>query len=274
MSITLYHNTPYLAPLFLAAEESEEEGRIFVEISPAILRQAEVNQWFFLQQELKGPMRGGTFVLSLNMKMELAIRPDLIFRFKGLLSEWDDPINMLQALAWEASQPGATEPDVLIKVDSWLCLGVEQQHPGGLTGFRTLWDEVLPQMQTRGIGPKDLDFTHMEIHLKRGEKGDVPDIDIQLGEAGQIFATWPVKDNPRLTPGTPIEEETSSAPPLGLLGSFGQMLDGKGIRYSLVGKDGLRFFHAGKKGRWSCEAKVWEDNRTIAMYSLFPVSDL
>lgn len=274
MSVTLYHDIPFLAPLFLAAEEvEEEEGRLLIQISPAILRQAEVNNWFFLQQELKGPMKGGTFVLSLDMHMELAVRPDLIYRFKGLLREWDDAITLLQALAWEASQPGASEPDVLLKVDSWLCLGVTQKHPAGLTGFRTLWDEVLPQMQARGIGPKDLDFNHMEIHLKNGpdEEGNMPDVDIQFGESGQIFAVWPVKDNPRLTPGTPIEDEPESRPTLGLLGAFGRMLDGKNIKYSLGDKNSLRFFHAGKHGRWSCEARAWEDKGMVAVYSLYPL---
>lgn len=275
MSVTLYHNIPHTAPLFVAAEEGEEEGRILIQITPAILRQAELNGWFFLQQELKGPMKGGTFVLSLGMQMELAVRPDLIYRFKGLLREWDDAITLLQALSWEASQPGATEPDILLQVDSWLCLGVIQRHPGGVTGFKTLWDDILPQMQARGVGPKDLDFNHMEIHLKKGpgEEGDSPDIDIQFGEGGQIFAVWPVKDNPRLTPSTPIDTDdpVEQSQPLGLLGAFGRMLDGKGIKYSLGNKSSLRFFHAGKNGRWSCEARVWEDQGAVAVYSLYPL---
>ncbi|MEM7370942.1 MAG: hypothetical protein AAF587_20170 [Bacteroidota bacterium] len=275
MSVTLYHNIPHLAPIFVAAEEGEEEGRILIQVTPAILRQAELNNWFFLQQELKGPMKGGTFVLSLGMQMELTVRPDLIYRFKGLLREWEDAITLLQALSWEASQPGATEPDILLQVDSWLCLGVIQKHPGGMTGFRTLWDDILPQMQARGIGPKDLDFNHMEIHLKKGPdggEGDAPEVDIQFGEAGQIFAVWPVKDNPRLTPSTPIEDDQPvSSSPRGLLGAFGRMLDGKGIKYSLGEKSSLRFFHAGKNGRWSCEAKVWEDQGTVAVYSLYPL---
>jgi hypothetical protein len=274
MSVSFFHDQPYQPPIFVPAEEGEESGRLFLTVTPAILRQSEVNSWFFLQPELKGPMSAGTFVLSLDMVMEVAVRPDFTYRYRGLLTEWGDPVSMLQALAWEAAQPGATEPDALLRVDSWLCLGVEQVHPGGVTGFRTLWDQILPQMESQGIGPKDLDFQHIEIFLnQKAEDADAGDMKIEFGEDGsRILAKWPVKDNPRLTPGTPIDEEASTqAEPLGLLAAVGRLLEGKQIPFSLKGQHGMRFSHGGKNGRWSCEAQVWEDKGTVAFYSLYPL---
>ncbi|MEM7660228.1 MAG: YbjN domain-containing protein [Bacteroidota bacterium] len=273
MSVSFYHDQPYQPPLFVPAEESEETGHLLIQIKPAMLRQSEVNGWFFLQPELKGPMSQGTFVLSLDMVMELAVRPDLIYRYKGLLNEYGDPIHLLQGLAWEASQPGASEPDPLLKVDGWLCLGVEQQHPAGVTGFRTLWDQILPQMVSQGVGPKDLDFHHLEIFLnQKSEDADAKGLNIEFGEDGKrIMARWPLKDSDRLTPGTPIEEEERSAKQLGLLAAVGRVLEGQHIPFALQGGDGLRFSHGGKQGRWSCEVKVWEEEGTVAFYSLYPL---
>lgn len=270
MPFTLY---PYQhPPLSLPMVEGEHDEHLYLRLQPAQLRQAEVNQWFFMQEELKGPMSDGAFMLALPMIMELAVRPDLSYRHGALLREWGDTDAMLKALAWEAQQPGSAEPDILLRPDSWLCLGVAQPQPGGHTGYRTLWDRVLDHMAARGIGPKDLDFRHMLVHLDP-DADDQTDLDIQIGDGqSEVFATWPVRDNPRLTPSVPLDlDSPQRSVGQDLLGATCRLLDGRNVSYSLLGQNGLQFAHVGQHGRWRCEAKVWPEQAAVAFYSLHPL---
>lgn len=272
MSITFY--PPFFGAIQFVAEAVEEaDSHLLLHMTAAELRQAEVNDWFFLKEELKGPYSNGNFLLSLPLKMELAVRPDLIYRFNGLAREWGGGIELLQALAWEAQQPGGS-PDVLLQPDSWLCLGVEQTQPSGSTGFKTLWDKVLPEMEARGIGPKDLDFHNIQVFLNQNqtdEDGNPLNLDIGFGEEGQIFATWPVKDNPRLTPSVPLDlDDPTAVPDLNLYTAVTRFLDNKNIRYSPDLNDSLRFSHQGKSGRWSAEARVDRKQNIITFLSLHP----
>jgi len=270
---------------FQKTDHRRIECRLTSQIGLEQYQHLDRHSFFNLIPELRG-VATGEFLPDRPIEIEATLQPDLLIHLQDCETS-ESAAAYLQTLS-------QTQPDhPLLNTESWYALSVKQYQEAGEVGYRTFWNYVNPailvqeNLSSEAITAGMVSFfkDRMQANPEEISQGDLEET---LDEILKSFDQWV---DTSLAEGEAviseaIEEATSA---------FDELIDSlseaaEEIQPSiyqavihffteddwsftkLQGEPILQMTFQGENGRWTCYAKVKENQQQFIFYSLCPIA--
>jgi len=271
---------------FQKTDDRRIECRLTSQIGLEQYQHLDRHSLFNLKPELRGSLTAGEFLPDRPIEIEATLQPDLLIHLQDCETS-ESAAAYLQTLS-------QTQPDhPLLNTESWYALSVKQYQEAGEVGYRTFWSYVNPailvqeNLSSEAITAGMVSFfkDRMQANPEEISQGDLEET---LDEILKSFDQWV---DTSLAEGEAviseaIEEATSA---------FDELIDSlseaaEEIQPSiyqavihffteddwsftkLQGEPILQMTFQGENGRWTCYAKVKENQQQFIFYSLCPIA--
>lgn len=161
LNLTFCEGTPSLLTTrvvniaLIAQENTINECRLTLQVSPTSYQQINTHALFNLNPEFRGPFSKGDFLPDSDIQLEITLKPDLLPQLSEHANTPEAVATYLTNLSQQntlppTASPSETEPpspsssDTFLNTENWFCLSVKQEQDSGETGYTTFWNYVNP----------------------------------------------------------------------------------------------------------------------------------
>ena len=276
-------NTRVINIAISAQDDTLNECRLTIQVSPAYYQRIDTHALFNLNPEFRGPLSDEDFHPNSNIQLEITLQPDLLPQLSQQATTPEAAATYLTKLSEHSTLPQPAAPaasastsptasDPLLNTENWFCLSVQQTQPTGATGYRTFWNYVNPATFNQPTTSSDtvadgiVNFVKDWTQAKLTEATQEATADLLKG-VGNLFEDLETWIDSSLQDDEPDESNGS------LLETVIEFFEDDDWPFARLDDPALlSLAFQGDNGRWTCYAQVREDAQEFIFYSLCPVN--
>ncbi|MGK7894886.1 MAG: YbjN domain-containing protein [Xenococcus sp. (in: cyanobacteria)] len=292
LNLTFCEGTPLPLTLrivniaLIPQEDTLNECRLTLQVSPTSYQQIETHALFNLNPEFRSPFSNGDFLPDRNLKLEITLKPDLLPQLSEHANTPEAIATYLTNLNQQSplppnDSPSETEPqsplssNPLLNTENWFCLSVKQDQDSGETGYTTFWNYVNPtilnhpETASEQIAEGITNFAQQwaAANLSAATEDITEELVKGITNLFEGFETWLdntfSEDNDN-----DIDDFAREKSILATIIAYFTKDDWTFTK--LQGQSVLQMAYQGKNGLWNCYAQARETEEQFVFYSIYP----